>query len=256
MRLDLASPGHRGVGIVAPMAALDGKRALVTGAATGIGAATVARLRADGAEVVGVDAALDYAGLVADVSDPEEIAAAVASAGELDICVANAGVSLMEPFLEGRVASWRRVLEVNLLGVMLTFQAAALAMPRGGRLLATGSIAGLHGEPGASAYCASKAGVIALVRTLSIELAPFSITVNAVAPGQIETAMNRRDIELVAEREGRPADELLREHLERRVPAGRLGTPEEVAAVFAFLAGPGADFVTGAVVRVDGGELS
>jgi NAD(P)-dependent dehydrogenase (short-subunit alcohol dehydrogenase family) len=256
MRLDLASPGHRRVGIVAPMAALDGKRALVTGAATGIGAATVARLRADGAEVVGVDAALDYAGLVADVSDPEEIAAAVASAGQLDICVANAGVSLMEPFLEGRVASWRRVLEVNLLGVMLTFQAAALAMPRGGRLLATASIAGLHGEPGASAYCASKAGVIALVRTLSIELAPFSITVNAVAPGQIETAMNRRDIELVAEREGRPADELLREHLERRVPAGRLGTPEEVAAVFAFLAGPGADFVTGAVVRVDGGELS
>jgi NAD(P)-dependent dehydrogenase (short-subunit alcohol dehydrogenase family) len=256
MRLDLASPGHRAVGIVAPMAALDGKRALVTGAATGIGAATVARLRADGAEVVGVDAALDYAGLVADVSNPEEIATAVASAGELDICVANAGVSLMEPFLEGRLASWRRVLEVNLLGVMLTFQGAALGMPRGGRLLATASIAGLHGEPGASAYCASKAGVIALVRTLSIELAPFGITVNAVAPGQIETAMNRRDIELVAEREGRPADELVREHLERHVPAGRLGTPEEVAAVFAFLAGPGADFVTGTVVRVDGGELS
>jgi NAD(P)-dependent dehydrogenase (short-subunit alcohol dehydrogenase family) len=91
---------------------------------------------------------------------------------------------------------------------------------------------------------------------LSIELALLCITVNAVAPGQIETAMNRRDIELVAEREGRPADELLREHLERRVPAGRLGTPEEVASVFAFLAGPGADFVTGTVVRVDGGELS
>jgi NAD(P)-dependent dehydrogenase (short-subunit alcohol dehydrogenase family) len=238
------------------MAALEGRRALVTGAATGIGAATVARLEAEGAEVFGVDAALDYAGLAADVTDPEQIAAAVAGAGELDICVANAGVSLMEPFLEGGLASWRRVLDVNLLGVMLTFRAAALAMPRGGRLLATASTAGMHGEPGTSAYGAGKAGVIALVRTLSIELAPFGITVNAVAPGQIATGMNRRDLELVADREGRPADELLREHLELRVPAGRMGTPEEVAAVFAFLAGPGAEFITGETIRVDGGELS
>src|SRR5215211_4935359 len=164
------------------MAALRGRRALVTGAATGIGAATVARLRAEGAEVFGVDAALDFAGLVADVTDPGEIAAAVASAGELDICVANAGVSLMEPFLRGDLDSWRRVIDVNLLGVMLTFQAAAQAMPRGGRLLATASIAGLHGEPSAAAYCASKAGVIGLVRTLARELAPLAITVNAVAP--------------------------------------------------------------------------
>jgi NAD(P)-dependent dehydrogenase (short-subunit alcohol dehydrogenase family) len=238
------------------MAALEGRRALVTGAATGIGAATIERLRAEGAEVIGLDAALDFAGLVADVTDPAEIAAAIASAGELDICVANAGVSLMEPFLQGDPASWRRVLEVNLLGVMLTFQAAALVMPRGGRLLATASIAGLHGEPSASAYCASKAGVISLVRTLSIELAPLGITVNAVAPGQIETAMNRRDLELVAAREGRSPDELLREHLERRVPLRRMGTPEEIAAVFAFLAGPDSGFVTGEVIRADGGELS
>ena len=228
----------------------------MTGAATGIGAATAARLRAEGAEVFGVDAALDFPGLVADVTDPGEIAAAVATAGELDICVANAGVSLMEPFLQGEPASWRRVLEVNLLGVMLTFQAAALAMPRGGRLLATASVAGLHGEALASAYCASKAGVVALVRTLAIELAPLSITVNAVAPGQIETAMELRDRELVAEREGRSPDELLSEHLERRVPLRRMGTPDEVAGVLAFLAGPEAGYITGEVVRVDGGELA
>ena len=145
---------------------------------------------------------------------------------------------------------------MNLLGVMLTFQAAALAMPRGGRLLATASIAGLHGEPGASAYCASKGGLIALVRTLAVELAPCGITVNAAAPGQIETAMNRRDLQRLAEDQGRPPEELLREHLERRVPAGRMGTAEEVAALFAFLAGPDAGFVTGEVIRIDGGELA
>jgi NAD(P)-dependent dehydrogenase (short-subunit alcohol dehydrogenase family) len=139
---------------------------------------------------------------------------------------------------------------------MLTFQEAARAMPPGGRLLATASIAGLHGERDAAAYCASKAGVVALVRTLSLELAPRGLTVNAVAPGQIETAMNRRDLGLASEREGRPADEILRDHLERRVPARRLGTPEEVAALFAFLASDEAAFITGATFRIDGGELA
>ena len=145
---------------------------------------------------------------------------------------------------------------MNLLGVMTTFQAAARAMPRGGRLLATASIAGIRGERNAAAYCAGKAGVVALVKTLAIELASLDITVNAVAPGQIATAMNRRDLELAAERAGRPADELLREHLAGRVPAGRLGDPEEVAAVFAFLASSDARFITGEVIRVDGGELA
>ena len=243
-------------GMSLPMPALEGRRALVTGAATGIGAATVARFREEGAEVFGVDAAPGYGGIVADVTDPGQIAGAIESAGELDVCVANAGVSLMEPFLEGGLHSWRRVLEVNLLGVMTTFQAAARAMPRGGRLLATASIAGIRGERNAAAYCAGKAGVVALVKTLAIELASLDITVNAVAPGQIATAMNRRDLELAAERAGRPADELLREHLAGRVPAGRLGDPEEVAAVFAFLASSDARFITGEVIRVDGGELA
>jgi NAD(P)-dependent dehydrogenase (short-subunit alcohol dehydrogenase family) len=245
---------------------LTGRRALVTGGAAGIGAATARRLEADGATVVVADALApdDPAPgrLVADVTDPLQIAGAVhaaAAGGRLDICVANAGVSLMEPFTDGTVASWERVLRVNLLGVMITLQAAARAMidaGQGGRLLATASIAGLHGEPGSAAYCASKAGVIGLVRTLAIELAPFGITVNAVAPGQIDTAMNARDLETQARRLARSPDALLDEHLRGRVPARRLGTPEEVAALFAFLASDEAAFITGEVLRVDGGELA
>lgn len=227
----------------------------MTGAATGIGAATVTRFRAEGAHVIGVDADPAYRGLVADVTDPDELARAVLAAGELDICVANAGISLMEPFLDGDLRSWERVLRVNLLGVMNTFQQAALAMPRGGRLLATASVAGLRGEPDASAYCASKAGVLGLVRALAIELAPRGLTVNAVAPGQIDTRMNSTDLESASRRAGRPAAELLQAHLDQRVPARRLGTPDEVAALFAFLASDAA-FITGTVVTIDGGELA
>jgi meso-butanediol dehydrogenase/(S,S)-butanediol dehydrogenase/diacetyl reductase len=238
------------------MGALEGRRALVTGAASGIGEATVVRFRAEGARVVGVDAEPEYSGVVADVTDPDQLADAVRAAGELDICVANAGVSLMEPFLDGHIGSWERTVRVNLLGVMNTLQQAARAMPSGGRLLATASIAGLHGEPGACAYSASKAGVIGLVRSLAIELAPHGFTVNAVAPGQIDTRMNSADLGIVSRREGRPAPELLQEHLERHVPARRLGTPEEVAALFAFLASDAAGFITGEVIRIDGGELA
>jgi len=258
-------------GIVVRMSEpLAGRRALVTGAAGGIGRATACRLAAAGARVAAVDAAQPdhpwpaggITGIVADVTDPAQVAEAVgeaAAAGGLDICVANAGVSLMEGFVDGTAASWERVLRVNLLGVMITFREAARNMLEGGtggRLLATASIAGLHGEAGASAYCASKAGVIGLVKALAVELAGSGITVNAVAPGQIDTAMNARDLETVSRTRGRAAASLLREHLDQRVPARRLGTPEEVAALFAFLASDDARFVNGEVVRIDGGELA
>jgi 3-oxoacyl-[acyl-carrier protein] reductase len=94
------------------------------------------------------------------------------------------------------------------------------------------------------------------VRALSIELAPLGFTVNAVAPGQIDTRMNSADLETVSRRQGLPAAELLQAHLDERVPARRLGTPAEVAALFAYLAGDAAGFITGEVIRIDGGELA
>jgi NAD(P)-dependent dehydrogenase (short-subunit alcohol dehydrogenase family) len=187
------------------------------------------------------------------------MARAVAAAGELDICVANAGISLMEPLLDGEPERWREIVAVNLIGVMVTFQAAARAIAehgRGGRLLAVSSIAGIRGETHTAAYAASKAGVIGLVRALAVELAEYGITVNAVAPGQIDTRMHRRDLDALGRRIGRPAAELLREHLDRHVPARRTGLPEEVAALLTFLASDAAGFINGEIVRVDGGEAA
>ena len=163
----------------------------------------------------------------------------------------------MEPFLAGRrqLAAGGRV---NLLGVMLTLQAGARSMvgaAAAGRLLATASIAGLHGEPGSAAYCASKAAVIGLVRTLAVELAPHRITVNAVAPGQIDTAMNARDLETVGRSSGRPARSSSRAPRAARArpparDAGGGGGPVRLPRV------DDAAFITGEVIRIDGGELA
>jgi NAD(P)-dependent dehydrogenase (short-subunit alcohol dehydrogenase family) len=245
---------------------LEGKTAVVTGGAAGIGRATALRLAAEGAGVLVIDRAAPAepfpdSVLVAegDVTDAASLETAMALLGDgPDICVANAGISLVEDFVDGDLDAWRRVLDVNLLGVMVTFQVAArrmIAAGRGGRLLATSSLAGIRGEPTIAAYCASKAGVIAVVKTLAVELAPHRITVNAVAPGQIDTDMNARDVVATAEAEGRSPDEVRAELIRTRVPLGRMGAPHEVAALFAFLASDDAAFVTGETVRIDGAEL-
>jgi NAD(P)-dependent dehydrogenase (short-subunit alcohol dehydrogenase family) len=251
------------------MGRLDGKTALVTGAANGIGRATVERFAHEGATVIAVDRTAadnpDIPGvewLVADVTKPEEVqdaASAAAHHGGIDICVANAGIGLIEPFTEGSRESWMRVFDVNLLGVMLTLQVGARSMidsGRGGRLLATASISGLRGETVPStAYAASKAGVMALIRHLAVELAPHHITANAVAPGQIDTVLNLGDLEVMGTLVGRSAQDLRAEMLETVVPARRMGHPSEVAGVYAFLASDEASFITGETVRIDGGEL-
>lgn len=250
---------------------LAGKTALVTGAANGIGLATVERFLAEGAAVIAIDRQVGQREehphlewIEADVTDDAAVAAAAQRAarfGGLDICVANAGVGRIEDFVAGTRESWMHVFDVNLIGVMLTLRAAAQKMiegGRGGRLLATASIAGLRGEPHApsSAYAASKAAVMGLMRAISVEVAAHGITANAVAPGQIDTELNAADLEVMSAREGRTSGDVRAEFLATQVPAGRMGRPSEVAALFTFLASDDAAYITGSTLRIDGGELA
>lgn len=248
------------------MGVLDGKTALITGAANGIGRATVARFEAEGARVVAVDRAAHdgeseaVMWIQADVGDEGAMTAAVNAIGDtasLDICVANAGIARIEDFLEGSSASWLEVLDVNLLGVMITLQVAARRMVKDGRhgcLLATASIAGIRGERHAPAYCASKGGVISLINSLAVELAPHGITANAVAPGMIATDLNVEGTQAISKRLGVERKEFEAGFLAEHVPAGRMGSPAEVAGLLCYLASAEARFVNGSVLRIDGAE--
>jgi NAD(P)-dependent dehydrogenase (short-subunit alcohol dehydrogenase family) len=236
-------------------AGLDGKRALVTGAAAGIGRATAQRLEREGATVAAVDLTTPDRGLAitADVSDEPQLEAAFMAAtealGGLDIVVANAALQLYQQ--DGRADQldldvWQRTLDTNLTGTFLTAKHGlrALLGGGGGSLVCVGSVAGHFGiAPGLDAYSASKSGVAGLVRVLAADYAREGIRVNGVLPGITDTPMNdwwRRDPER-------------RTEAEQRVPLGRIGTPEEVAAVIAFLASDDASYVTGALWTVDGG---
>jgi NAD(P)-dependent dehydrogenase (short-subunit alcohol dehydrogenase family) len=176
--------------------------------------------------------------------------------GGVDVCVANAGIMLLEDFLDSDPESWEAVIRINLLGVMTTLQLAAAQMAkraRGGRLLATTSVAGIRGDAGSAAYSASKAGVIAVTQTLAAELAPLHITVNAVAPGEIDTPMHADTMRRLAEANKTTPQALRRDLLNRRVPARRMGSAVEVAALFAYLASDDAAYITGETIRIDGG---
>lgn len=231
------------------MKGLEGKRVVVTGGTSGIGAATVARFREEGARVAAIaDRDVEDDGLLCDVADAASVERAFARAGELlegvDVLVANAGISIRKPFLEIDEADWRRVLDVNLTGVFFCAQQAARRMSGGGVILMTASTNGLTGHEYYADYNASKAGVILLARTMARELAP-RIRVNAVCPGYVLTPMQRAEY----------TDEMLAE-VNAGIPLGRHATPEEVAALFAFLASDEGTYFTGAVISIDGGETA
>ena len=235
---------------------LSGKTALVTGAGSGIGLATVRRLRSDGATVYAADlSAPERMGdghypLTLDVTREAAWQDAIAmigeGAGRLDVLVNNAGIGHAAPITEMTLADWRRVQGVNLEGVFLGMKHAAPLMKTGGGgvIVNLSSICGTIGVAQAAAYCASKAGVLGLTRAGAHEFGPDNIRVVAVQPGYVETP-------LVA---ARLAQEPAR--LDAMVggnPLRRLGTPEEIAGLIAYLAGDEAAFVTGAGLLIDGG---
>jgi 3-oxoacyl-[acyl-carrier protein] reductase len=236
---------------------LDGRVAIVTGASRGIGRATALLFRAEGAVVIGWDLSWqeppgpgDAEDLRAEVDLRDAAAVRVEAsrvleaAGRVDILVNNAGVTRgFVPAESLPPAAWDLILDTNARGALHAVQAVVPAMKaRGyGRILNVSSVLARHGFPGQTAYAASKAAIEGMTRVWARELGPWGITVNAVAPGYVRTAMN--------EANGPDVERQVRE----RTPLGRLGESEDVAHAFLFLASAEASFVTGAVLPVDGG---
>lgn len=234
---------------------LDGRRALVVGAAGAIGAAVARELHAAGAEVVGLDLPGTAAQLACDVTDESQVTSAFAAAGEVTDVVAAAGVLSVGAVRDLSLSEWRRTLEVNLTGSFIVAREAARCLPEGGTLTLVASQAGRRGGAGWSAYSASKAGVLGLTQCLAQELADDGVRVNAVCPGSVDTPMTRRALAELGRGEGRSA-EAVRADYERAIPAGRLASPEEIARVCLFLVSPLSSYVIGASLMVDGGELT
>lgn len=243
---------------------LAGRRALITGGGSGAGAALARAFVHAGAEVVVAgrrpeplqELALAHGAIrpvTADVTDPASVEAMFASAGPVDIVIANAGAAESAPFSRTDPELWGRMMAVNLTGVYLTFRAGLAQMPGWGRLIAVASTAGLRGYPYVTAYAAAKHGVVGLVRALALELARREVTVNAICPGFLDTPMTERSIANIMEKTGKTHAQALAA-LTAHNPQDRLIRPDEVAAAALWLCGAGSDGVTGQAISVSGGE--
>jgi NAD(P)-dependent dehydrogenase (short-subunit alcohol dehydrogenase family) len=241
-----------------PRLDLAGRFALVTGAAGAIGGATVTAFTASGARCLAVDRRAGRGVRACDVTDERSVAAAFAAArrlGALTDVVHAAGVVSLGRVAELPVAEFRRVLEVNLVGSFLVAREAARRLGPGGTLTLISSQGGLRAGAGWSAYCAAKAGVNRLAEALAQELGPAGIRVNALCPGNVDTAMADEAIAANAAAAGaEPAD--LRARYLAGIPLGRFADPAEIGWLCAMLASPLASYVSGAKLVADGGELS
>ncbi len=244
------------------MKGLAGKRVVVTGGASGIGAAIVARFLEEHSRVAVIDRdaaagralAQKHPGLAgvieADVSDAGAVAGAFRELdgllGGLDVAINNAGISLRHDFMDITPEEWRRVVGVDLDGVFYVAQQAARRMlaGRGGVIINMGSTSGMNGYPRYADYNAAKAGVIELTRTMALELAP-TIRVIAVCPGYVWTPM--QEAEYTPE---------MKAAVDAKIPLRRHATPAEIAALYAFLASDEAPYITGHPVIIDGGEIA
>jgi 3-oxoacyl-[acyl-carrier protein] reductase len=241
---------------------LGGQVALVTGASRGIGRAIALRLAECGAAVAGVARTLEgleetlrairdaggtaegFAGSVASAEDVQRIVGAVeAKFGKIHVLVNNAGITRDGLLLRMEDTAWQDVIDTNLKGTFLFCRAVGVLMMRQryGRIINISSVSGLTGNPGQANYSASKAGIIGLTKTVARELASRGITANVVAPGFITTDMT----EVLPEK--------LKTEVKERIPLRRLGAPEDVADLVCYLSGPGAGYLTGQVIAVDGG---
>ncbi|MBZ0292520.1 MAG: SDR family oxidoreductase [Anaerolineae bacterium] len=242
---------------------------LVTGASRGIGRGVALAFARQGAQIIvnhyqddanaaqtvqAIEAAGGTAQAVeADVADSTQVDALVETAltafGRIDVLVCNAGICPFYDFLDLPEAVWDRTLDVNLKGVFLVSQRVArhmVARGEGGRIIATSSISSMMGGTQQAHYCASKAGINLLIKSMALSLAPHQITCNAVLPGTVETDINREALQ----------DPTLRQKLEQGTPLGRLGQPDDISGAVLFLASPAASWVTGSLWVLDGGATS